>query len=215
MNFVLISSSGVSDPRLSGHSAGSFRDVERFLSAKIHLPPRSVVVIDVPGPFPEILDAIFHRYPWISIIVLTDESNPALSDGDYFSFVGSNRTEVELVDEMHRLAKASEKRQLVEQHRRYCVDHIELLSTREREVLGYLVAGLESKEIAQLLGIRCSTVDKHRRSIHAKLGTSNSVELANFVNSLPDVQSIETAHLSTEQHALAIIDVIGGNCVGI
>jgi DNA-binding NarL/FixJ family response regulator len=43
------------------------------------------------------------------------------------------------------------------------------LTPREREVLGYLVDGLQMKQIADRMFITFHTVDKHLRSIYAKL----------------------------------------------
>ncbi len=43
------------------------------------------------------------------------------------------------------------------------------LSTREREVLEWMVHGLTKKEIADRLGLSYHTVDNHLRSIYAKL----------------------------------------------
>jgi DNA-binding NarL/FixJ family response regulator len=50
------------------------------------------------------------------------------------------------------------------------------LSPREGEILNFLAAGLENKEIAQRLGISDHTVKFHVTSIFNKLSVSNRTE---------------------------------------
>ncbi len=53
------------------------------------------------------------------------------------------------------------------------------LTPREREVLGHLVAGFQKKQIADQMFITFHTVDKHLRSIYAKLQVpSRSIAIA-------------------------------------
>ena len=42
---------------------------------------------------------------------------------------------------------------------------LKTLTSRQREVLSYIAAGLTSRDIARMLGIKKSTVDKHRENI--------------------------------------------------
>lgn len=54
------------------------------------------------------------------------------------------------------------------------------LSTREKEVLHFLVEGLSNKEIADKLYISSKTVDNHRANILKKLNLKNNVQLVRF-----------------------------------
>jgi two-component system nitrate/nitrite response regulator NarL len=54
------------------------------------------------------------------------------------------------------------------------------LTGRERQILGYVAAGLSNKAIAKTLGISHDTVKLHVRHILAKLGQSSRVEAAVF-----------------------------------
>ena len=56
------------------------------------------------------------------------------------------------------------------------VTHIEPLTAREEEVLGFLVKGLIKKEIADELLISQHTVDMHLRSIYRKLEVRSQTE---------------------------------------
>ncbi len=54
---------------------------------------------------------------------------------------------------------------------------LSMLSTREREIVKYVVAGKTSKEIAELLNINVRTVESHRTHVHEKLHVNSTVEL--------------------------------------
>ncbi len=54
------------------------------------------------------------------------------------------------------------------------------LTGRERQILGYVAAGMSNKAIARALGISHDTVKLHVRHILAKLGLSSRVEAAVF-----------------------------------
>ena len=51
------------------------------------------------------------------------------------------------------------------------------LSTAERDVLSLMLAGLTSKQIALVLGVAKTTIDKHREHIRDKTGNSSMFEL--------------------------------------
>jgi two-component system response regulator DctR len=51
------------------------------------------------------------------------------------------------------------------------------LTNREREVLGQILSGLTSKEIARELAVSPRTVDAHRKNLLRKLGTGSVKEL--------------------------------------
>ncbi len=56
------------------------------------------------------------------------------------------------------------------------VEHIDPLTPREEEVLGFLVRGLIKKEIADELSISQHTVDMHLRSVYRKLHVRSQTE---------------------------------------
>ncbi len=64
---------------------------------------------------------------------------------------------------------------------------VKQLTGRERQILGYVAAGMSNKAIARALGISHDTVKLHVRHILAKLGLSSRVEAAVFA-----VQNRET-----------------------
>lgn len=57
-----------------------------------------------------------------------------------------------------------------------------LPTQREKEIMGYLVAGHDSQEIADLLFISKHTIDTHRRRILQKFHLKNTQELTYFAS---------------------------------
>jgi DNA-binding NarL/FixJ family response regulator len=54
------------------------------------------------------------------------------------------------------------------------------LSPRETEIVKLLLKGMSSEEIAQNLFLSKNTVNTHRRNIHAKTGTKNTLGILNL-----------------------------------
>jgi DNA-binding NarL/FixJ family response regulator len=65
-------------------------------------------------------------------------------------------------------------------YRKHVTDPIDLLSSREREVLQMLAEGKTNKEIATLLKLSVYTVDAHRGRIMEKLNLHSIGELVRF-----------------------------------
>jgi two-component system response regulator FixJ len=59
------------------------------------------------------------------------------------------------------------------------------LTDREREIMGFLVRGDSTKQIAQRLSISPKTVDNHRARILEKMKVDNTTQLARLVALLP------------------------------
>ncbi|HWC00279.1 MAG TPA: response regulator transcription factor [Bryobacteraceae bacterium] len=65
-------------------------------------------------------------------------------------------------------------------YRRHVTDPIDLLSSREREVLQMIAEGKTNKEIASVLNLSVYTVDAHRGRIMEKLNLHSVNELVRF-----------------------------------
>ena len=65
-------------------------------------------------------------------------------------------------------------------YRRHVKDPLDLLTSREREVLQMIAEGKTNKEIATLLGLSVYTVDAHRGRIMEKLNLHSMGELVRF-----------------------------------
>jgi len=65
-------------------------------------------------------------------------------------------------------------------YRKHVTDPIDLLTTREREVLQMIAEGRTNKEIATTLTLSVYTVEAHRGRIMEKLNLHSSGELVRF-----------------------------------
>lgn len=59
-------------------------------------------------------------------------------------------------------------------------NHVEQLTTREKQVLELIAAGHTNSSIARLFGLSTRTVEKHRANLMAKLGLKNLSDLIKF-----------------------------------
>lgn len=83
-----------------------------------------------------------------------------------------------LLDSLH-LAIQQHRHQLDQQHQRAQIAaRLASLTTRERQIMQLLVAGLAVKKIANQLGISSKTVDVHRYNLMQKMQAASLVELA-------------------------------------
>ena len=61
---------------------------------------------------------------------------------------------------------------------------MQILSAREKQILGLIDRGLRSREIAQMLSISVHTVSRHRQEILSKLQVKNSIEACRLAKDL-------------------------------
>ncbi len=78
----------------------------------------------------------------------------------------------------------SQVRKQTTQRRQSVRQRIDLLTGRERSVMGLLYEGLANKEIAEKLGNSVRTVELRRASIYDKLGVRSAIELARLLQSI-------------------------------
>ena len=65
-------------------------------------------------------------------------------------------------------------------YRKHATDPLDLLSTREREVLQMIAEGKTNKEIANALDLSVYTIEAHRGRIMEKLNLHSGAELVRF-----------------------------------
>jgi DNA-binding NarL/FixJ family response regulator len=65
-------------------------------------------------------------------------------------------------------------------YRKHVTDPVDLLTSREREVLQMIAEGKTNKEIATLLNLSVYTVDAHRGRVMEKLNLHTTGELVRF-----------------------------------
>lgn len=126
-----------------------------------------------------LLDEWTHHGLTLPVIIMTGHGNIDLCRRAFkngaFEFL-TKPVDADLLFEVVGAAMAQQKTRQEEQQRLLPLQkNFSTLTTREKEMLGQMVQGYSSKEIARFCSLSPRTVEAHRASIFAKLG----------VNSLP------------------------------
>lgn len=168
---------------------GSYPDTQGFLASLRtgHLP--DVVLLDIALAdglalgFPQRLRKL---YPTLRVVWITAAQEELILDRAFAEnlpgFVHKTDTLEEVIEALRDVAAGrrhySRRVLSIWENARASHRHIsKLLSTRQQQVLGYIISGFRVTEIAALLGLSPETVKAHRRDIMARLGVHSSREL--------------------------------------
>lgn len=143
----------------------------------------------------ELTEILKKNYPGLKILVLTMHQNirflrraiAAGADG----YLVKSETEQEIILAIHKIRKGNTyispclendfAEEMLNTYRNPSSSKtFRGLTKREKQVLGLVVNGLTSKQIAANLSLSPRTVDHHRASLLKKFDMNNSVDLANF-----------------------------------
>ncbi|MDV3257868.1 MAG: response regulator [Sphingomonas sp.] len=164
--------SGGFDPRTFGSPA-------EFLDALEDLEP-GLVCLDVKMPEMsgiELLKILSKKRPEWPVIMLTGHAEvgstiEAFRSGaiHFLRKPFQKKMLLEALEEAAEVARSRQNRRMDEKQ----LAALQRLTSREREILDEIAAGLHSKEIAWKLGISIRTVDVHRSNILSKLSAKNT-----------------------------------------
>jgi len=175
---------------------GSYRSAEAALK---HLPVEQpdVLLLDLELPNTqgtELISNVIARWPKLAILILTIYDDTArifeaLEAGaiGYLVKPVSPAKLLEAIAEAHAGGSpmASQIARLVVkrfQHQGRSRQELEMLTARETELLEQIARGLQTKEIADLLGISNRTIGSHLRNIYEKLHVrSRAAAVARFL----------------------------------
>lgn len=92
-------------------------------------------------------------------------------------FLSKPVDEQDLIDAIQKGQEAISRTSASEAEKQEALSLIEGLTSREKEVLSMVARGFATREIAQALGVSPRTVESHRASVGAKLGTTSPAEM--------------------------------------
>lgn len=169
----------------------SFENAEQLLGAA--LPDRpGCFILDVRMPGVSGLDLhselarIGHRRP---VIFLTAHGDVPMSiraiKAGAFEFKTKPVREQELLDTVGAAIDADRLRRAADRVAQRCISKFETLSSRERQVLHFIVNGLLNKQMAYELGVMEVTIKLHRGNLMKKMGAQSVADLVRMWDQLP------------------------------
>jgi len=166
----------------AGWAAETFFSAQDFLQRPAY-PGTGCVLLDVQMPGmngPELHDWMAGHGISLPVIYLTAHGDVPTGVGAMVDFLQKPVDDETL---LQAIQLAIERHAGEQQHRRQ-THEIELcltrLSLREREVMGYVIAGYLNKQIADKMGISIKTVKAHRGRVMEKMEVSSVAELVHL-----------------------------------
>lgn len=140
----------------------------------------------------QLVNKIIDKFPGANILVMADSASDAILndflDSGASGLLLKSADKIELLDAATKIA-ANENYLGKQFSKMMTREYLRLarlkksknhITRREKEVLGHLVDGLKSSEIAEKLFISPRTVDKHRTNLLKKLGLKNTASLVRY-----------------------------------
>lgn len=152
---------------------------------------RGCLVLDVRMPGLsglELQESLAERGIGIPIVFITGHGSVSMSvralKKGAIDFIEKPFNDTHLLDSISRALDLDlQSRDVLVQRRRYA-QRLATLTHREREILGYLLAGKHTKQIATELDISIKTVDKHRARVLEKMQAESTVGLLRLAYAL-------------------------------
>jgi two-component system, LuxR family, response regulator FixJ len=165
----------------------AFQSAEAFLGEYDEQVPGCLVVdVKMPGMSGLNLQReLRRRHDEVPVIVLTGYGSvptvvEALKQGAT-EFLEKPYDDTILLEAIQRSLSSDARRRAAQREHRAVCERMQRLTLREREVLGLVVDGLTSKEIAARLRLSFKTVEAHRAKITTKMGVQTVAELVRIV----------------------------------
>lgn len=165
--------------RAGGFDPRTFASPAQFLDALEDLEP-GLVCLDVKMPGMngiELLKILSKKRPEWPVIMLTGHAEVGSTIEAFRSgaihFLRKPFQKNILLEALEEAAEVAKSRQSLKVDEKRLAA-LQRLTSREREILNEIAAGLHSKEIAWKLGISIRTVDVHRSNILSKLSAKNT-----------------------------------------
>ncbi len=157
----------------------NFETLQMFVS--LHTP--DVIIINPLFPGMQQIGSLKKEYPNIKFIALLSSFIDLKSISEYDSSISIYDDAENIDSKFHNLYQAGDDENA----------ETEQLSSREKEIIGFVVKGFTNKAIADQLSISIHTVITHRRNIAKKLQIHSSAGLAMYaiMNIFVKIQDIK------------------------
>jgi len=185
--------------RSVGLTAETFSSARVFLDAELPDQP-SCLVLDIRMPELsglDLQDELIKKGNPIPIIFITGHGTVPMSvramKSGALDFIEKPFEDQELLDAINRAIKQGRATREEQTEIAAIEQHINLLTSREHEILTLIIAGMLNKQIAYDLGMSENTVKTHRARIMRKMSVNSLAEL---------VRSTEKIGLQPKRHSV-------------
>jgi two-component system response regulator FixJ len=176
---------------LEGFDVETFPSGDEFIQALPGL-PKATVLLDVHMPGRsgmETLKALDPEHYPAPIFIISGQGDIPMAVGAVkagaFDFIEKPFDAETVVARVREGIEAVKRHMTAQEPSHGEHPDLQLLTPREREVLGQITAGASNKEAGRTLGISPRTIEVHRARIMEKLGAKNAADLVRIVLSSP------------------------------
>ena len=169
--------------RASGYATNTFFSSQAFLSGHdVSIPGCVILDLSLPGLNGlEVQQSLLDQGIERPVIFISDKTTApeivrAMKAGA-IDFLIKPVNESQLLSAIKSAEEWDNTRRKIEAQRKIVLQKIAELSKREKEVLDFMVAGLQSKVIAEKLGTGEKTIKVYRGRVHRKMGAKSLAEL--------------------------------------
>lgn len=161
----------------------SYDGAHRFLAeADLSQPGCLILDLCMPGMSGGELQEALNRIPnTLAIVFLTGEADVATTVSLFkqgaFDLLEKPVDSTVLLEAIGRACAQSREAHERQQTRRALQTRLDLLSTREREIMALVQEGMQNKQIADRLCIALRTVEIHRHNMMKKMGCTTPLQL--------------------------------------
>lgn len=174
-----------------GFRVNVFHNSERLVGLAAEA---QILVVDqsvMPVPFMSNLTAICRQYPSVQVVatghsLTLDDAVDLMRDGAALVIakpLSRHRIERAIPTLLRRVQQLSEWKQEYDQLQ----GRFSKLTTREKDVLSYILCGTSNKETAQLLKVSVRTIESRRAKVYRKLDASHVAELVRKIDRLENL----------------------------
>jgi FixJ family two-component response regulator len=175
----------------AGYKVISFNSANEFLKSGLNTAVSACLILDVKMPgmtgleLQKELNSIDYRIPIIFITGHGDipMSVQAMKTGA-INFLSKPYDDVQILDALEEALLKNSQIQSELKERRLIQQKVDRLTTRELEVLGYMITGMLNKQIAFKLAISERTVKAHRKQVFTKMEIKSIAELVRLTEKI-------------------------------
>jgi FixJ family two-component response regulator len=181
--------------QLSDYNVESFESSEEYLSREDHKGAGCIILdVNMPGKSgPELQEVLISRNSHLPIIFITGYGNIHMSvetvKKGAVNYLEKPFNEEELLHSVSEAVALSHKMLAEKEEILKAKQLIQTLTTREYEILTYIITGMLNKQIAYKLNIGEHTVKVHRRSICVKLMVKSVPEIIRIADKAAIIHS--------------------------